>query len=122
MIKRLAVYATAAGAFFLTISPMLRFSESLDAHLVTGWFVLSLLVFVGLITGVLGLRKNAFLILIGIGVFALLQSLSGLLLNLEDFFLLLTTVLIVSVKLNFSDDAVIMAVRRGVITGVSTLI
>jgi hypothetical protein len=31
-------------------------------------------------------------------------------------------VLVVSVKLNFSDDAVIMAVRRGVITGVSTLI
>lgn len=111
-----------ASACILTMLPLLHFGDALDAHLVTGWCVLSAALFIGIFSGFLILSKYAIWISMGVVAIALMQSLNGRLLNLEDAFLMLSTVLIFGVRTMFLSESFIRSVRLGVIAGLLLLI
>ncbi len=122
MIWNKVLYLPVTSAFILTLLPLLHFGDALDSHLVSGWCVLSFVLFVGISSGFLLLSKNAIWISIGVVTIALVQSMNGRLLNLEDAFLLLTTVLVFGVKPKFLSDGFIRSVRLGVIAGLLLII
>ena len=101
----------------ISLTPLMRISDSLDSHMVGGWWVLSLTVMLGLFCNIIQLHQNAIWAAMSISVYAIMQSIMGCVLNLEDLFLLLTAVLLLGVRGTFKKEQNAENFKNGIISG-----